>query len=289
MVKLKTLFYLIVIIFIYVQFSYGSDPGNPDSLNNVTPLTDIGTNFINSYTGWNSLYHIGAIGFTYISVKSGLDAEVLRITSGMDPQFCSAVGHTGLFLGYITPIILPATMYFTSKNNRDLRIASYAVMQSVAVTVAVGSFLKAITGREGPDPDSQDKDALSKNFKFGFMQGGLHYGWPSGHLMVNTAVATTLAAYYSEKTWVRNLAYGYIVFLTFSMIIHDRGSAHWFSDIIAGGLMGIAFGTTIGNDFRSYRYSNDFSTEVNNNHGYSMQLHPCLSPDYTGIVFNIGF
>lgn len=71
-------------------------------------------------------------------------------------------------------------------------------------------------------------------------------GRPSGHLITNTAMATTLATFYSDKFWIKNIAYGYIACLTFSMLIHDRGTAYWLSDMIAEGLMGIAFGTTIG-------------------------------------------
>jgi membrane-associated phospholipid phosphatase len=271
------------------HISSASGPDNDNSLIQVTPLTDIGTNFINSYTGWNSLYHIAAVGITYVSVQSGIDAEVLRITSGMDPAFSSVVGHTGIMLGYFAPIVVPATMYFMSEKNNDLRIASYAVVQSVAMAFVVGSFLKAVTGRKGPDPNYRDKNALSRDFNFGFMQGGLHYGWPSGHLMVNTAMATVLATYYKEQTWIKNIAYGYIAFLTFSMLIHDRGSAHWFSDIVAGGLMGFAFGMTVGKSFRNYRRSQNHSTQVKNNSGNSLHLIPHLSLEYTGVSLNFSF
>lgn len=289
MTKLKIFIFLFLILFTYSQILPAACPNDNEYLNRVTPLKDIGTNFINSYTGWNSLYHIAAAGITYVSVNTGIDAEVLRITAGTDPELSSVVGHTGIMLGYFAPIVIPATMYLVSKNNRDLRLASYAVMQSVAVAFVLGSFLKAVTGRKGPDPDYPDKDALSREFNFGFMQGGLHYGWPSGHLMVNMAMATALAAYYPEKTWVKNSAYGYIAFLTLSILIHDRGSAHWFSDIVAGGLMGFAFGTTIGKNFRNYRIPQDYNTQKKNISGYFLQLTPHISPYYSGISLGISF
>jgi membrane-associated phospholipid phosphatase len=282
---------ILLIILLLSNASYNSIASDSDNNNNIiriTPFTDIDKNFIDSYAGWNSLYHISAVGLTYISVNSGLDAKILRLTSGMDPAFSSVIGHTGLFLGYLAPIAVPATLYFVSEKNSDLRIASYAVMQSVAIAFAVGSLLKAITGRSGPNPDSRDKDILSKDFKFGFLQGGLHYGWPSGHLMTNTAMATALATFYSEKTWVKNVAYGYIAFLTFSMLIHDRGTAHWFSDIIAGGLMGIAFGTTIGKGFRNYRNPLDYNPPATNSATF-IQLYPLFNPDITGVSIIYSF
>jgi membrane-associated phospholipid phosphatase len=289
MIRQKLIISFIIVLFFNPHLLPADDHTNNTNSERLTPLTDIGGNFVDSYSGWNSLFHIAAIGITYVSVQTGFDAGVLRITSGMDPAFSGLVGHTGVMLGYFVPIIVPATMYFISDNNRDLRYASYAVMQSVAVAFAVGSLLKAVTGRKGPDPDDPDKDGLSQDFKFGFLEGGLHYGWPSGHLMVNTAMVTALVAYYPEKSWVKNVAYGYLAFLTFSMLIHDRGRAHWFSDIVAGGLMGFAFGTTIGKNFRHYRNPNQLNTAPGINSSSSLQLYPLLNPDYTGFVLRIGF
>jgi membrane-associated phospholipid phosphatase len=283
------IFLLIIFSLVFTTNIFSSDLEKNYNSTNVTPFKDLGKNFIDSYTGWNSLYHISAVGITYISVTSGLDAEILKITSGIDPAISSTIGHTGLFLGYIAPIAVPATLYFMSEKNSDLRTASYAVMQSVAIAFAVGSFLKAITGRPGPDPHSLNKDSLSKEFQFGFMQGGLHYGWPSGHLLTNTAMATSLVAFYPEKSWVKNIALGYLAFLTFSMLIHDGGSAHWFSDIVAGGLMGIAFGSTIGKNFRNYRNSPADSVITTFENTNSISFYPQISPDFSGISFNLRF
>jgi membrane-associated phospholipid phosphatase len=282
-------FLVIIFSFCFTTNIFSSDLENTPSPTNVTPFTDLGKNFIDSYSGWNSIYHIGAVGITYASVNSGLDAEILRITSGIDPAFSSTIGHAGLFLGYIAPIAVPATLFFMSEKNSDLRTASYTVMQSVAIAFAVGSFLKAISGRPGPDPQSPAKDSLSKSFKFGFMKGGLHYGWPSGHLLTNTAMATALVAFYPEKAWVKNIAYGYIAFLTFSMLVHDGGSAHWFSDIVAGGLMGIAFGSTIGKNFRNYRNTSTLSLLTFSKNSKTISLNPQFGPDYSGICVYVRF
>lgn len=284
MLKLK-----LFILFITFQFISLQAIADDNSNSHLLPWTEISVNFTKSYSGWKSLYHIAALGITYASVQSGFDALVLKTTARMNPSFCNIFGHVGVMTGYAMPIVVPATMYIMSDNNSDFKYASYAVMQSVAITFAVGTLLKAITGRIGPDPEAGDKDALSRDFKFGFMQGGLHYGWPSGHLMVNTAMASALAAFYPEKTWIKNCAYGYIAFLTVSIIIHDRGRAHWFSDIVAGGLMGFTFGPTIGKNFRNYRDLQGNNLSTTDPDDYSVHLYPQMSPEYTGILVRFGF
>jgi hypothetical protein len=87
--KINNIF-LILILSVHFIFhsSFATDPPNDNAINRVTPFTDLGKNFINSYAGWNSLYHITAVGITYVSVKSGLDAEILKITSGIDHRSC---------------------------------------------------------------------------------------------------------------------------------------------------------------------------------------------------------
>jgi len=107
--------------------------------------------------------------------------------------------------------------------------------------------------------------------------------------MTNTAMATALAAFYQDKSWIRYTAYGYISFLFVAILIHDGGSAHWFSDIVAGGLMGIAFGATIGKSFRKYRNPTDFNSQTSIQNSYSFSVYPQLSPDYSGIYLNVRF
>jgi len=281
--------HFILVLLLLPRFASAASPGTEENLTQITPFTDIGQNVVTSYSGWNSVYHIGAMMITAVSVSTGIDAEILRLSSRMDPAITSIIGHTGLMIGYAAPIIAPATMYLISGGDSDLRSASYAVMQTVAVSFAAGNLLKAITGRTGPDPDYPDKNVLSRDFNFGFMHGGLHYGWPSGHLLVNTAMVTALAAYYPEKTWIRHMAWGYITFLSFSILIHDRGGAHWFSDIVAGGLMGFTFGNTIGRNFRQYRLSGGPGAPVDLKEGYALLVSPQIGPDYTGIVIHVGF
>jgi len=262
----------------------GSDDPNNVKKVKINPFTNIGQNFIDSYTGWNSLIHISAIGLTYLLVESNIDANMLKATSSIDQKTSEIIGLPGILLGYTVPIILPTVMYFSGKDsNSDIRTASYAVMQAVGISVAVSSILKAITGRTPPDPDAPNKEELSRDFNFGFLKGGIHYGWPSGHLMTNMAVVSALTSYYNDKTWLKYIGYGYISFLAAAVLIDERGSAHWFSEIIAGGLMGYAIGVTIGKNFRETVHQQKNSNEI------SFRWTPCIAPDYQGISISIKF
>jgi hypothetical protein len=252
------------------------------------PLTNLGDNIVKSYSGWNALYHIGGISLTYIIVNSNLDASMLRATSKMNHATSERVGFPGIMTGYITPVLLPSAMFcIAGKNNDDLRNASYAVMQSVGIAVVSNSLLKSITGRVPPDPDNSDKKKLSRQFRFGFLKGGMHYGWPSGHLMTNMAMVSSLIAYYPGKTWLKTVSFVYISYLAASVLIDERGRAHWLSEVVAGSLMGYAIGSTVGGHFNKYRLHRNTASKQNRN--ASLQWYPCIGRDYNGLALNVNF
>jgi len=240
--------------------------------NNLTPLSGFGENISEIFSNENLIYHSAAIGLTYAIVKLGFDADVLSSVDKMQGSTTDIIGHLGIFSGYLLPIVIPSTMYFGSDKNDELRIASYAVMQSVGVSFAIGTLLKAITGRKPPNFDTENKRELSEQFQFGFMRGGIHYGWPSGHLMVNTAMAATLASFYKDKDWVKYSCLGYILLLSSSIVLH--GEAHWFSEVVAGTLFGYAIGSVIGKNYR-----NDFQNDGQQN---SYSIMPMVQKDYYG-------
>jgi membrane-associated phospholipid phosphatase len=252
----------------------------------VTPFTDFGQNFKRSFTGKNIWYPTAAIGLSYVIVQSGLDGRTLEWSSQLNPDATSIIGHAGIWSGYLAPVAVPLAMLLKSDKNSDLRTASYAVMQSVGIALITTNVLKVFTGRKGPDPDHPDKDALSKEFNFGILKGGLHHGWPSGHMMVNTAMVTCLSSYYPEKTWLKYTSWGFMSFMAFTVLIHDGGTAHWFSDIVAGGIMGYAIGTTVGNNFRKHRAGN-ISFGALDYQASNIFISPVLGWDYNGITFGI--
>jgi membrane-associated phospholipid phosphatase len=229
------------------------------------PFSDIGENALNSIIGWNSLYHLTAIGLTALIVYDNLDAKTLKTVQKWDKKESNAFGVPGMAIGTIAPIALPISMYLASGDgDLELRYGSFAVMQSVGVAFLFDTALKAVTGRRPPDSDHRgSEEGLSREFRFGFLRGGVFNGWPSGHSMVNMALASSISTYYPEKTWVRALSYGMAFYIMSCTVFGMNGHVHWLSDTAAGGLMGYAIGSTIGKRFYQYRRSSSLTTGEN--------------------------
>jgi membrane-associated phospholipid phosphatase len=227
-----------------------------------SPFSNIGENSLNSFIGWNSLYHLTAIGLTAFIVYDNLDVKTLRTAQKWDKNESNAFGVPGMAIGTIAPIALPISMYLASGDgDLELRYGSFAVMQSVGVAFLCDTALKAVTGRRPPDSDHRGREEdLSREFRFGFLRGGVFNGWPSGHSMVNMALASSISAYYPEKTWVRALSYGMALYIMSCTVFGMNGNVHWLSDTAAGGLMGYAIGATIGKRFYQFRRSPSLTT-----------------------------
>lgn len=60
----------------------------------------------------------------------------------------------------------------------------------------------------------------------------------------------TLVNYYPHKAWIGWGAYGTIAYMIATVSVADDGQMHWFSDAVAGSLMGYAIGSTVGKHFR---------------------------------------
>jgi membrane-associated phospholipid phosphatase len=141
--------------------------------------------------------------------------------------------------------------------------ASFAVLQSSLVAFLYNSLLKAVTGR--PNPDWQhhtDMKELSKTFRFGFMRGGIFWGWPSGHTSSAMAVVSALTSFYSEKTWLKIAGYSVVAYMMYGVSSLHRGGMHWFSDAVAAAFMSYAIGSTIGKYYRDQFKSDPASQGV---------------------------
>jgi membrane-associated phospholipid phosphatase len=227
-----------------------SKAGFGQTSSEVHPATALGRNLRDSFTGTSLFWHSAAIVATGALVESGADAETQGYFARrreLDPYTVPAV-----WLGYFMPLVLGGglALHGVAARNRDTRAAGSAVLQATLIAVATTSVLKAVTGRPNPDP-TREPDMLraSREFRFGFLRGGIHYGWPSGHLGVNTAAMTSLAAYYDS--WAVTLAAtSYLGYLAFGVTAHEGSTMHWLSDVVAGTLMGFAIGTAVGRGFR---------------------------------------
>ncbi len=216
------------------------------------PWTGLGSNALGMFSGSNALLHLSAIAGTFLIVQSELDTSVHN-----DFARHESIGNLswpGVGLGGMFPAILGGSLLgwgLTGGSSSELASAGSAVLQSALLAVSYSTVLKALTGRSHPEPVVYDHNEAPSTFHFGFLRGGVFWGWPSGHLIANTAAITSLITFYKDKTWLKVAGGAYLGYLFLCVISHEQSSMHWFSDAFAGTLMGYAIGRTVGRDFRS--------------------------------------
>jgi membrane-associated phospholipid phosphatase len=216
----------------------------------VPPWTDLGRNALASFSFPKILFHLSATAGTLLIIESGLDTRVHNFFARN--TFFDKYSHPGVSRGAVFPAVLGCGALFSGLIGRSSQLisAGSSVLQASLLAVCYSSALKALTGRPGPEPVIYQDNKASQAFRFGFLRGGIYYGWPSGHLLANTAAVTSLFSFYGDKTWLKIAGGTYLSYLYLSVISHGRSSMHWFSDTVAGGLMGFVIGSSVGQDFR---------------------------------------
>jgi membrane-associated phospholipid phosphatase len=271
----------IVIFIILINF-----PVRLYSQNNITPFTNFGRNTLESFTGYNSIWLAAAITSTYLIVESDADYNVHDFFSRNINTY-DKYTTAALWGGYIAPLAVGGGLYLWGRQTDDYKLytAGCAALQAAGIAQLTVTVLKAFTGRPNPDPTSYtNMKEASRVFKFGFLRGGLHYGWPSGHLAVNSAVITSLMTYYNKSLPIQIAGVIGIGYLVFGVTAHEGATMHWFSDVVAGTIMGCVIGSVVGKDYREMSQDNA-QTNVNS----KINLIPILSSDFKGIQIRFQF
>jgi membrane-associated phospholipid phosphatase len=210
-------------------------------------------NLAGVFSGWNLLWHSLAIGLTIAVVMTGGDWAYFCATRAPE-YFWMAM--PALRLGMVMPVSGPLLLLLGGllARRRRLVTTAWALGQAALLAYLVTCSYKAFTGREHPplgewagprfDRSSLSTDS-SHGFRFGFLRGGVFWGWPSGHTTVAFSMATCLVALYSRNKMVRigALCYAFYIGLAVSVTIH------WFSEFAAGAIIGSVIGTTVGKSF----------------------------------------
>ncbi len=238
-------------------------------------------NIKDAFSGNNLYLHAAGIASTFLIVSSGLDYKVEHFFN-QHPDY-GAAARPVVISGSLLPIIAGGSLFLAAKlkNDNELLGASYAVLQSSLTTLLYISALKAITGRPHPDwRHSDNMEKLSKTFRFGFLRGGVFWGWPSGHTAATMSVVSALINYYPNSAWLKVAGYSLVAYTIFGVSSVNRGGMHWFSDAVAAAFMSYAIGSTIGKYYRK-AFSTAASAEgVSGSAG--------ISPSYNGYNFSIG-
>lgn len=183
---------------------------------------------------------------SYGLVESGVDWRWYR--NAIDHPWISRAGRISVVTGPLVSLALPLGLYFYGRSERDvnMQITGLALGQAAINAAIITSVLKAFTGRVGPQHKSETTD-YSKNFRFGFLRGGIYQGWPSSHTAAAFSMTTVLM-----KLYPKNIAFK-IGGLTYASLIGLGVSTniHWFSDAVAGAFIGYAIGSTVGIGYRN--------------------------------------
>jgi membrane-associated phospholipid phosphatase len=207
-------------------------------------------NIFRSFWGRNLLWHFLAIGITLLIVNSGLDWMYFKSTRPFALYLFPAV-----ILGGRVPVIFPIASYIVGFVRKDLRAlcSAYSTAQAAVIGLLISSFYKAFTGRPGLRHSALTMIDSSREFHFGFLKEGVFYGWPSSHTTVAFAMAAAIWTLYPSSKVVRCVALLYAVYIGVGVSM----TIHWFSDFVAGAIIGAAIGMTVGNLFKERLLSSE--------------------------------
>lgn len=225
----------------------------------------------------NAPLHLGAVAITPVLISTGVDARVHTAFNGTDTYaFLPAVSA-----GYLAPFVIAGPLYAVGELNNDNESigGAFAVIQTSIITLTTVSLLKSFTGRNPPDTSSdRSVQRQSRDFDFGFLNRGIYDGWPSGHMATITSIGTALIHYYPQKTWLKYVGVASMAYTLLAVSAEHRGQFHWFSDGVAGGLIGYSIGKTVGSNMRANVLGIEPAVEKE-----TVEILPIIGPERRGL------
>jgi membrane-associated phospholipid phosphatase len=207
-------------------------------------LATLPWNFIACFTGWKLAWHTAAIALTFFLVLSGFDWWYFLATRS--PALREWL-WPAVYIGGLIPIWLPLVLLLSGffSGNTRVRLTGWAITQAEILGALIVIACKAITGRAHP-ANSAGED-ISRIFHFGFFRGGVFWGWPSSHTAIAFAMAVTVFTLFPKQRWLGIAA----ILYAFYIGIGVSATIHWFSDFLAGAIVGSVVGYVVGKGFYS--------------------------------------
>jgi membrane-associated phospholipid phosphatase len=199
-------------------------------------------NIFACFKGRMILWHVTAILLTVVLVTSGFDW--FYFVSTRNPSLRDWL-FPAVHIGGLLPISLPLTLIvfgIIARNGRII-LTGWAVGQAALIGSLISSAYKAVTGRAHPAHNVGED--ISHVFQFGFLRGGVFWGWPSSHTTIAFAMAVTLFQLLPKQRWLGWVAIAYAFYVGIGVSV----TIHWFSDFAAGAIIGTVIGTVIGKSF----------------------------------------
>jgi membrane-associated phospholipid phosphatase len=217
-------------------------------------LVTLPRNLIGCFKGWKLAWHLVAMVFTVFLVMSDLDWRYFLATRNPElRRWMWPAVVIGMFLPIYLPLLLLA-VGFLAKSARTV-LTGWAVAQAELLGALIVIAYKAFTGRA--HPAHRVGADISHVFHFGFLRGGVFWGWPSSHTTIAFAMALTVFTLYPKQRWLGCMAilYAFYIGIGVSMTIH------WFSDFVAGAIVGSVIGAVVGKSFEENIQHSTFNVQ----------------------------
>lgn len=208
-------------------------------------IHSLSQNIVKSFSGYYILWHILAISLTYVLVTSGFDWFYFKATRN---ALVDSIAMSAGFVGFFVPVLLPLGIHIWGKikEKSENTMIAIGVAQAGLAGFLITVFYKAFTGRLPPEIGNLNPITdISNQFNFGFLRHGVFWGWPSSHTAVAFAMSFALITLYPNKKYVKYLAVLYAFFIGIGASI----GFHWFSDFVAGTILGTLVGVIVGKSF----------------------------------------
>jgi membrane-associated phospholipid phosphatase len=132
--------------------------------------------------------------------------------------------------------------YGAARSKPKIQIKAAILAQAGILGWIISSVYKAFTGRIQPEFLTYTSlEDISRNFNFGFWEHGIFWGWPSSHTSVAFAMSVALIMLYPRNKVLAVLALAYAFFIGVGVSV----SVHWFSDFVAGAIIGTIVGLAV--------------------------------------------
>ena len=189
------------------------------------------------FSGRNLIWHALVIVLTYCIVVFGVDRWIIQTFHGNGVK---VFGFGAGMIGFVLPIAAPLIFFAVGALRKSTVLIrnGWLLAEAEIIALLTSFFYKAFTGRPGPSElFGVTPVDTSHVFKFGFLRGGVFWGWPSSHTCVAFAVSITLFLLYRSRPL--RVA---VIFWAFLVGFGASVGFHWLSDAIAGGIIGTVVG-----------------------------------------------
>jgi len=195
------------------------------------------------------LWHLLFIALTFILVRSGFDWWYFSVTrSPVLREWMFPSAPIGGLVPLMVPLVLILSGYITSRAR--LALTGWALGQAALLGSLLSSTYKAFTGRVHPEHFAGAD--ISHVFQFGWLRGGVFWGWPSSHTTIAFAMAVTVGTLFPQRRWLGGLALVYALYIGLGVSM----TIHWCSDFVAGAILGSVIGVAVGKGFRCVKDGN---------------------------------